>query len=122
MVLPYGFYDIIIKKSSLNEEQIKEIVKEYNITNEHIDNSLILIPAGMSDVATQQTIEELINKFNLVYLKNNKAQDFVCVKGHYGLCSQCDWLKFQKIDEEFLKNRPSYFARHKGEFVYEFNN
>lgn len=111
MVFPYGFYDIIIKRNSLEkcrEGLSEELIDEYGLTEEHFDSNLILIPAAMSDCYAEQVVKELETKYGLIHLKDSKAEDFVCVYGPHGIINHCDWIKEKQFDLDLKINDKSY--------------
>lgn len=114
MIVPYGFIDIVIKRSSL--EKIRkglsnDFIKERKIKEGHFDENLIIIPGGMNPYDAAEEVYNLENKYKLVHIQDNITQDIVCVEP-FGVCSKCGWLKVGTLGKEAqigYKTYPKHF-------------
>ena len=111
MVLPYGCIDLIFRKDKLEKIKIglsEEIIKENKVSSAHIDENLILIACAMSYWEAEEIVEELEKKYGLIYLRDNKAIDFVLVAGFFGLCEKCEWIKTDHLKEDLTIDEMRY--------------
>ena len=119
MVFPYGCIDIIFRKDVLEKKGLtNEIIERYKPTNKHIDDNLILVPCAMSCFAAKAEIEWLKQK-GLVYIKDEKAIDFVVVKSLFGTCAKCDWINEYSLKQNLVVDKYEYKI---GTICYEFKN
>lgn len=117
MVLPYGCIDIIFRKDVLEEKGLlKKIFERYKPTEERIDNNLVLVPCAMNPIDAENEIAWLQDNWNLTYIKDGKAADFVVVEGLFGTCINCEWVELIHLKDDKLESGKTY----KKGFYYEF--
>ena len=62
----------------------------------------------MSYWEAEEIVEELEKKYGLIYLRDNKAIDFVLVAGFFGLCEKCEWIKTDHLKEDLTIDEMRY--------------
>ena len=109
MVLSYGYIDIIFRKDVLEKRGLLEkIFERYKPTDERIDNNLVLVPCAMNPIDAENEIAWLQDNWNLTYIKDGKAVDFVVVEGLFGTCTNCEWVELLHLKDDKLENGKIY--------------
>lgn len=100
MVYTYGFIDIIIKRSALDRNQIKNsdyLIAEHKIEEGYYDCNLVCVAGGMSPGDAKDSVSFLEAEYNIrIHEKKNGkliARDGVVINGPFGPTTECDWIR-----------------------------
>ena len=101
MVYTYGFIDIIIKRSALDRNPVKNseyLIKDHKLEKDFYDQDLVCLAGGMSPRDAQNSAKRLEREYTIRILdesdpKNPIAKDGVVVNGPFGLTTKCDWIR-----------------------------
>ena len=104
MVYTYGCIDIIIKRSALDRNPIKNsvyLLAHHKVEEEHFDQDLICVPAGMNPIDAEDSAKYFEKEYNIQLFETSDsgrlvAKDGVIIDGPMGPTTKCDWI--QKCD------------------------
>lgn len=100
MVYTLGCIDIIIKRSALDRNPVKNseyLIKNHRIKDDFYDQDLVCIPGGMNPIDAKDTGKWLEREYNLQIIDESDprkpiAKDGVVIDGPYGPTTACDWI------------------------------
>ncbi len=101
MVYIHGFIDIIIRRSALDRNPIKDsqfIIEKEHLTEDHYDNDLVCVAGGMNPIDAESAVrfyekEYGIKIFDLTDPQKPVAKDGVIINGPFGPTTKCDWIQ-----------------------------
>ena len=101
MVYTLGCIDIIIKRSALDRNPVKNseyLIRNNRIEEDFYDQDLICVPGGMNPRDAEDTGKWLEREYNIQIIDesdpgNPVSKDGVVVNGPFGTTTKCNWIR-----------------------------